>query len=197
MTSATIFDYYTETFQLTDGSYANVEILDTGGTEKFDALNKIYYKRADCCVLVYDITNLQSFEDCKNYYKEEIINNCKKDIKVILVGNKTDLEKDRKISTKEAANFAKENGYYFRETSCELNFNVADTFETIILMTNNDMVKNKTQNLKNKKKFDDFKKEEGALALEEKFKKEGFEKDENEIFKIESKRKIKKKKKCC
>ena len=129
-----------------DGSYVNCEIIDTGGLEKFNAINKNYYKRADCCVLVYDITNVDSFEECKNFYKEAIAENCKENVKVILVGNKTDLEKDRKVKTEEGAKFAEENNYYFRETSCETNSNVSDAFETIIVMTHNDMIKNKEKN---------------------------------------------------
>ena len=148
--SPTIFDYSSNTFQLPDGSYVNCEILDTGGQEKFDSINRQYYQRADCCILVYDITNKKSFEQCKEFYKQEIIDNCKEDIKVILVGNKTDLENDRVISKEEGANFAEENKYYFKETSCETNFNVADAFETIIIMTNNDMIKNNQLNLDDK-----------------------------------------------
>ena len=129
-----------------DGSYVNCEIIDTGGQEKFNAINKNYYKRADCCVLVYDITNVDSFEECKNFYKEAIAENCKENVKVILVGNKTDLEKDRKVKTEEGAKFAEENNYYFRETSCETNSNVSDAFETIIVMTHNDLIKNKEKN---------------------------------------------------
>ena len=124
-----------------DGSYVNCEIIDTGGQEKFNALNTTYYKRADCCVLVYDVTNEKSFEECKNFYKKQIEQNCKKSIKVILIGNKTDLEVQRKIKNEEGAKFAKDNHYYFRETSCETNTNVSDAFETIIVMTHNDMIK--------------------------------------------------------
>jgi len=69
----TIFESYSETFQLPDGSYVNCEILDTGGQEIYNALNRQYYQRADCCVLVYDITNEDSFKECKNYYYQEII----------------------------------------------------------------------------------------------------------------------------
>ena len=109
MGTETIFDYYSETFQLPDGSYVNCEILDTGGQEKYNALNKIYYQRADCCVLVYDITNTKSFEECRDYYKNEIISNCKNNVKVILVGNKSDLEKQRQITKEEGIEFAQEN----------------------------------------------------------------------------------------
>ena len=177
MGTETIFGYFSETFQLPDGSYVNCEILDTGGQEKYNALNKIYYQRADCCVLVYDITNKTSFKECKDYYKNEIINNCKNKIKVILVGNKTDLENQRKITREEGIKFAEENNYYFKETSCEVNFNVADAFETIIIMTNNDMINNNELNLNKKKDIKKFKIDKGAKQIEDGF--------------------IRKKKKCC
>ena len=140
----TIFNHYSETYQLNDGSYINCEILDTGGQEKYRALNRIYYRRAECCILVYDITDRKSFEECKKFYKNEIKNYCNKDINVILIGNKTDLEEQRVVSKKEGADFAEKNGYYFKETSCMTLMNVSDAIETIILMTNNDMIKNGT-----------------------------------------------------
>ena len=116
-----------------DGSYVNCEIIDISSQEKFNAINKNYYKRADCCVLVYDITNVDSFEECKNFYKGEIAENCKENVKVILIGNKTDLENERKIKTEEGEKFAKKNNYYFIETSCGYNYKVSDAFEMIIL----------------------------------------------------------------
>ena len=154
MQSRTKFDYYNETFQIPDGSHVNVEILDTGGQEIYNALNRQYYRRADCCVLVYDITNEDSFKECKNYYHKEIINNCKKDIKVILVGNKTDLEDKRKVKKEDGVKLAEKYNYYFKETSCEKNYGVADVFETIILMTHNDMVKNGQFNYDKKENLD-------------------------------------------
>ena len=56
----------------------NVQIYDTAGQEKFKSLNENYYKKADGCLLVYDITSLASFEECKNYYKNNISEKCKK-----------------------------------------------------------------------------------------------------------------------
>ena len=165
----TIFESYSETFQLPDGSYVNCEILDTGGQEIYNALNRQYYQRADCCVLVYDITNEDSFKECKNYYYQEIINNCKKDIKVILVGNKTDLENYRKISTEEGAEFAEENQYYFKETSCENKSNVADAFETLIIMTNNDIIKKEKENKENN--YEIKKRKKMSLSVHKKHKK--------------------------
>ncbi len=93
-------------------------------------------------MVVYDITRPDSFNECKNYCKQAIIENCKKDIKVMLVGNKADLEEERKIPKEEGLKFAKENNYLFRETSC-LNLNsVVEAFETLIIETYNN-IKNK------------------------------------------------------
>jgi len=139
METPTIFDYFNETFQLPDDSYVMCEFLDTGGKEKYNAMNRQYYQRANCCVLVYDITRKDTFKECENYYKQEIIKYCKKGIKVLLIGNKEDLEKDRKVAKEEAKYFSLANNYYFKETSCVSTFNVMEAFETIILETYGDL----------------------------------------------------------
>ena len=115
--------------------------MDTGGQEEYNALNRQYYTKADCCVLVYDITNEDSFKAIKDFYVKEIKKNCKKNIKVILVGNKTDKKDERKITSEDGAKLAKKNKYMFNETSCEYNSNVADVFETIITMTHTEKLK--------------------------------------------------------
>ena len=116
--------------------------MDTAGQERFRAINKSYYHKADCCLLVYDITNIQSFEDCKIYYNNNIKEKCKKNIPVILLGNKSDLESERKVSPEDAATFAMTNRYVFMETSCLKNDNVANAFEALIEITNIEARKN-------------------------------------------------------
>ena len=51
------------------------EIWDTAGQEKYRSLNRSFYKRADACILVYDITNRDSFEDLKEFWINEIKEN--------------------------------------------------------------------------------------------------------------------------
>ena len=53
-------------FQLSDGAIINLRILDTAGQEKFNSLYESYYKQADCCLLIYDITSKESFNILKN-----------------------------------------------------------------------------------------------------------------------------------
>jgi small GTP-binding protein len=113
-----------------------VHLLDTSGQEQYKAINERYYKKADCCLLVYDITNKFSFDECRDYYNKNLIEKCKKEVKVILLGNKTDLEDQRVIKSEEGAGFALENDYIFMETSCLKNTNVANAFETLIELTN-------------------------------------------------------------
>ena len=134
MSSSGILHEY-KTFQLSDGSLVNVDIMDTCGQEMYRALNSQYYKKADGILLVYDITKKESFEEIKTYYLEQIKNNCKSNVKVVLLGNKTDLEKDREVKTEDGINFAVENGYEFMESSCLKNRTVADGFETLIEST--------------------------------------------------------------
>ena len=138
-------------YKLSDGSLVNVQLMDTAGQERFRAINKTYYKKADCCLLVYDITDIKSFEDCKNYYNKHINDKCKKNIPVILLGNKSDLSSERKVDPEDAANFALKNKYIFMESSCVNNENVANAFEALIEITNIEYKKNNI-NLKNAKR---------------------------------------------
>ena len=135
----------------------NVQIMDTGGQERFRAVNNMYYKKANCCLLVYDITDKKSFEDCKNYYCQQIKENCVADVKVILLGNKTDLDSKRVISADEAGQFALKNGYIFMESSCLKNENVSNAFETLIEITNIESKKSNNENNKSNIKLDKIK----------------------------------------
>ena len=142
-----------ETYQLSDGSLVNVKILDTVGQEKFKSISERYYKEADGCLLVYDISKRSTFDEIKEYYKEKIKEKCKEDIKIILLGNKTDLEEKREVPSEEGAIFAAENGYMFMETSCLQNKYVADCFETLIEIIGREAKeKNQTNDDEKKKK---------------------------------------------
>ena len=112
-------DKFFQYVQLNDGTIIKLFIMDTAGQERYNSLNESYYKQADCCLLMY----------------------CRKDIKVILLGNKTDLEEDRKVSQDEGKNLAKDNDYIFMESSCKDNYNVSDAFTALVEMTNTDIKK--------------------------------------------------------
>ena len=64
------------------------EIWDTAGQEKYRALAKVFYKNASVCILVYDITRKQSFEELKNYWIHELKNNASPSISNYFLNNK-------------------------------------------------------------------------------------------------------------
>ena len=93
------------TYKLSNGSILQLLVRDTQGQERYRNLWTKYYKKADCCLLVYSIQDHGSFEECKNYFKDKIKDLCKKDIKVALCGNMTDIEYKRQVSYEEAFEF--------------------------------------------------------------------------------------------
>lgn len=78
-----------------------LSIWDTAGQERFHALGPIYYRDASGALLVYDITDMQSFSKVKNWVKElkKIVGN---EIVLAIAGNKIDLEKNRVVNQEEA-----------------------------------------------------------------------------------------------
>jgi small GTP-binding protein len=134
--------------------------MDTGGQERFNSIVSNYYKIADCCLLVYDVTQKYTFEKIKNFYLKELKEKGGYIRKIILLGNKTDLKDKREVSSKEGADLAQKNKFIFMESSVADNYNVSNAFETLIEMTNVEMKKNNCQRIKmNKNKKNDEKSE--------------------------------------
>ena len=80
---------------------SHLSIWDTAGQERFHALGPIYYRDANGAVLVYDITDADSFAKVKNWIKElrKMLGN---EISLAIAGNKIDLEKQRHVSLQQA-----------------------------------------------------------------------------------------------
>ena len=121
--------------------------MDTAGQERYNSISENYYKQADCCLLVYDITSRDSFNRIENYFVKKIKENCNKNLKVVLLGNKTDLKDRRKVKDIEGRDLALENGYIFMESSCKDNYNVSDAFTALVEMTNNEYKKKNNNNI--------------------------------------------------
>ena len=144
-------EYYPVTYKLSDGNVINVHIYDTCGQERYNAISESYYKKGDGILLVFDITSQKSFDKIKDYYVANIREKCKKNIPIILLGNKTDLDDKRVVSQEVAIDLAVNEEFVYKETSCLKNENVADAFETIIEIwniNNKQTRKNKNQHLK-------------------------------------------------
>ena len=79
---------------------------------------------------------------------EKIKESCKSNIKIVLLGNKTDLKNKREVEDIDGRDLALANGYIFMESSCKDNYNVSDAFTALVEMTNNEIINvNKSANI--------------------------------------------------
>jgi small GTP-binding protein len=107
-------------------------IWDLAGQSQFERLWPDYLTDSRAGIIVFDITNRESFENVKKWHKI-ITEVAFQNIVLILVGNKVDLDDSREISIDEGMNLAKELGIYYMETSAKTNENIDDVFEWIAL----------------------------------------------------------------
>lgn len=110
-----------------DGKRVNLAIWDTAGQEKFHALGPIYYRMSNGAILVYDITDEDTFRKVKNWVKE-LKKMLGSDICLAIAGNKMDFEKDRTVSVEEAEEYAKQVGAVHFNTSAKKNYNIEEIF---------------------------------------------------------------------
>ncbi|KAG5529507.1 hypothetical protein RHGRI_030038 [Rhododendron griersonianum] len=107
------------------------QIWDTAGQERYRAVTSAYYRGAVGAMLVYDITKRQTFEHIPRWL-EELRAHADKNIVIILIGNKTDLENLRVVPTEDAKEFAEKEGLFFMETSALEATNVETAFVTVL-----------------------------------------------------------------
>ena len=145
-------DYKLKNVQLDDGKIVKIQIWDTAGQDRFRSITKNYYKGAHGIILIYDVTSRKTFENIKNWVsqiKEEVSNK----VTIILVGNKIDDEPNRKVTTQEGENMAKECELDFFETSAKSGANIDSTFNELVKKTveKYNKVDDKGDKLNNKK----------------------------------------------
>ena len=110
-----------------DGQITKLQIWDTAGQEQFKSITRSYYRAVAGALLVYDITNEQSFTNVKNWL-EEARANANPELVILLCGNKTDMESKRVIPTERGQKLAELNGIKFMETSAMKRVNVEEVF---------------------------------------------------------------------
>ena len=129
-------DKKTNILRINQNTSAKLKIWDTCGQERYRSLTKIYLQGTHGVLLLYDITEENSFKNLDKWLS--LINDCinKEEISIILVGNKIDMEV-RKISTEKGQIFAEKNNLLFIETSSKDGTNVKDAF----IMVTKDIIK--------------------------------------------------------
>merc|ERR1712226_1347924 len=127
----TIEDSYRKQVTI-DGEPCLLDILDTAGQEEYSAMRDQYMRTGQGFLLVYSITSQSSFGEIATF-REQILRVKDKDqVPVVVVGNKSDLESDRQVSTVEGRELAKSFNVSHMETSAKLRINVEDAFYELV-----------------------------------------------------------------
>jgi len=118
-----------------DDKLVTLQIWDTAGQERFQSLGVAFYRGADSCVLVYDITDAKSFDNLESWMDEFLVHAAPRNQETfpfVVLGNKADMAKRRQVATSKAKQWCqtKNNIPYF-ETSAKEALNVEQAFHTI------------------------------------------------------------------
>ncbi|KAH8950355.1 hypothetical protein BDL97_10G080800 [Sphagnum fallax] len=129
-------DFLTKEVQVED-RLVTMQIWDTAGQERFQSLGVAFYRGADCCVLVYDVNVMKSFDNLDNWRDEFLIQASPSDVEnfpFVVLGNKVDVDSgnSRVVSEKKAKAWCASKGNipYF-ETSAKEDYNVDAAFQCI------------------------------------------------------------------
>jgi len=109
-----------------DGNGVSVQIWDLGGQESFRSLRKLYLEGANGAFVMFDLTDRKTFDKLNEWI--ESFKEARGEQPMVLIGNKSDLENQRKITDMEASNYAKDNNMELILTSAKTGQNVEDAF---------------------------------------------------------------------
>jgi len=115
---------------LDDNTSVKFEIWDTAGQERYKSLAPMYYRNANCAIVVYDITQASSLEKAKSWIRE-LQRQADPSIIIAFCGNKTDLEPRRQVTREEAQKYAEEESLLWFETSAKSGEGVEEVFKAI------------------------------------------------------------------
>ena len=132
----TIEDRYKTTMQI-NNEELTIELLDTAGEDGYQNMVDMWINNGDAFFLVFAINDEESFKILEKK-REKIIKMKGKNIPVVLIGNKNDLNNEREIQFKDAKNLAKKWGIDYIETSAKNNFNCREALELIVRKYYND-----------------------------------------------------------
>ena len=123
-------DYRLKTMTLQSGKEVKLQIWDTAGQDRFRSITKNYYKGSHGIILIYDVTSLKTFENVKSWVSQ-IHEEISDKVVIYLVGNKIDMDDERKVQTEEGQKLAEELGVPFVETSAKSGVNIDNIFSDI------------------------------------------------------------------
>ncbi|KAL7714603.1 Rab family GTPase [Entamoeba marina] len=123
---STIGSNFVTTSILVNNKPFPLAIWDTAGQEKYRSMVSMYYRGSHGAVLVFDVTQENSFQSMQTWYDE--LRNTEKDIPVMILANKCDLEQDRVVNKEESQQLAKDLSCSYYEVSALTGQNIQDAF---------------------------------------------------------------------
>ncbi len=114
-----------------DGKVIKVQIWDTAGHERFRSITYSYYRGANAIIIVFDLSDKKSFISITEWLKQ-IEKHAKENVFKFLVGNKSDLVEERKVTYEEAKQYADEHELPYIETSAKEGININELFDSSI-----------------------------------------------------------------
>ena len=125
-------DYRLKSMTLKNNKNIKLQIWDTAGQERFRAITKNYYKGANGIILIYDVTNMQTYENVKNWISQ-IKEEASPNVIIYLVGNKIDVpDEQRLIKAEDGQKIADEFNLPFKEASAKDGTNVNEIFQELL-----------------------------------------------------------------
>lgn len=119
------------TLSLSENVRVKLQLWDTAGQERFRSITRTYYRNCAGCLIVYDITNRESFEHVRDWLYEAKQSTDDQDIVFLLVGHKLDLDYQREVTTSEGEAFANAHDMIFLETSAKILCNIEEAFISV------------------------------------------------------------------
>ncbi|XP_054620551.1 ras-related protein Rab-42a [Dunckerocampus dactyliophorus] len=124
-------DFYARSLDIEPGVKIKLQLWDTAGQERFRSITTSYYRNSVGGLLVFDLTSRKSFEHVREWHQEVSEHILPHRMVFILIGHKSDLNKDRRVGRDEAEQLASELGIRYVETSAKCNSNVDRAFELL------------------------------------------------------------------
>ena len=182
--NATIgFEFFTFNIKFQD-KIVKLQIWDTCGQELYRSLITNFYRNSSLAIVIYAVNNLESFQDLDMWFRELRLH-ASPDIKIFLVGNKTDLKDERVVTTQQGEEFAKSNHVNkFIEASAKEGINTQNTFIDIAKLLFDDY-----------NKFKDI--DQNSINTSKTNEQEIDYTSENKSQRLDRTNTIKKQKKCC
>jgi len=109
-----------------DGDGVSAQIWDLGGQDSFKSLRKLYLEGANGALVMFDLTERKTFDKLNEWI--ESFKNVRGEQPIVLIGNKSDLDSQRKITDSEASKYAKDNNMELILTSAKTGQNVEEAF---------------------------------------------------------------------